>query len=130
MRIREEIARRYGFATFDHLLDVSEPLPMLAGDKVRSFVARNRNGHWFVWEYALPVDPSVSDDQNGAAESPNAFMSIELMSIAGNLSRIAAKAVRDEPPFNEELAREMHRLCAVVQRLEQAGGFPADSTGA
>ncbi len=47
-------------------------------------------------------------------------MSKELTSIAGNLSKIAAKAARDEEPFIEELARETHRLCEIVQRIASA----------
>ena len=56
-------------------------------------------------------------------------MSMELTSIAANLSRIAARAARDDRPLIEELCREVHRLCAVVQRLEQEMKVPAKSEG-
>jgi hypothetical protein len=48
---REDIAKRHGFASFAELLDASEPLPMLPGDVMRCYVARQPNGgHWFIWE--------------------------------------------------------------------------------
>ncbi len=57
-------------------------------------------------------------------------MSKELTSIAGNLFKIAAKAARDEEPFIEELARETHRLCEIIQRIEQETKADASSKGA
>jgi hypothetical protein len=50
MHDREEIARRYGFASFAELLDVSDRLPTQPGDKAQSYVARGSDGTWFVWE--------------------------------------------------------------------------------
>ena len=50
MPSRDDIARLYGFRSYAELLDISEPLPMLPGDTVRSYVARSPKGHWFVWE--------------------------------------------------------------------------------
>jgi hypothetical protein len=54
MADKNEIARRYGFETYAELLDVSDPLPLLPGETVRSYVARNSNGNWFVWEDKSP----------------------------------------------------------------------------
>ena len=50
MHHRDEIVRRYGCETFADLLDVSNPLPMMPGDKAASYVARHPDGTWFVWE--------------------------------------------------------------------------------
>jgi hypothetical protein len=47
---REELTLRFGFECFADLLDISDPLPILGGDKVRSYVARRRDGLRFVWE--------------------------------------------------------------------------------
>jgi hypothetical protein len=41
---RDEIAHRYGFESFAELLDISDPLPKLPGDKVQSYVARSPDG--------------------------------------------------------------------------------------
>jgi hypothetical protein len=49
MHDREAIARVYGFESFALLLDISTPLPMREGDDFQCYVARNSNGHWFVW---------------------------------------------------------------------------------
>ncbi len=46
-------------------------------------------------------------------------MSAELASIATQLMKIGAKAARDDEPLIEELAREVYRLSAVVQRLDR-----------
>jgi hypothetical protein len=57
---KDEIARNYGFATYAELLDISDPLPLLPGETVRSYVARRPDGTWFVWEDTDPpaVNPS------------------------------------------------------------------------
>jgi hypothetical protein len=51
-------------------------------------------------------------------------MSVELAGIALNLSKLAAKAGQQQEPLVEELAREIFRLCQVVQRLEQSAKPP------
>jgi len=58
MQHRDEIARRYGFASFAELLDVSDPLPMMPGETAHSYVARDARGYWFVWVDSPPVAPS------------------------------------------------------------------------
>jgi hypothetical protein len=50
---REEIAKRHGFANFAELLDLSDLLTQLPGDKSRSYIARAKNGLWFIWEDIL-----------------------------------------------------------------------------
>ncbi len=50
MQDREKLTARYGFNSFAELLDISEPLPILPGDKAKSYVARSPLGYWFVWE--------------------------------------------------------------------------------
>ena len=47
---RAGIARRYGFETYAELLDASEELPLRPGDAARSYLVRQPNGRWFVWE--------------------------------------------------------------------------------
>src|SRR5262245_20399576 len=47
---REEIARRYGFASYGELRDLSTPLAIIYGDAAQAYVARSHKGHWFVWE--------------------------------------------------------------------------------
>ena len=47
------------------------------------------------------------------------LVSLELASIVTNLSKIAARAAADEKPLVAELTREMTRLCAVVQKLQE-----------
>jgi len=47
---REEVARRYGFETYAGLLDASDELPLRPGDAARSYLARQPNGRWFVWQ--------------------------------------------------------------------------------
>lgn len=56
-REREEIAQRYGFASYAELLDISEALPLIPGDRVKCYLARHPDGRWFVWEDPTqPVD--------------------------------------------------------------------------
>ena len=50
MMERDEIAQRYGFESFAELLDISEPLPMLAGETVQAYVAKHSSGQWFIWD--------------------------------------------------------------------------------
>ena len=47
---REEIAHLYGFDSYAELIDVSEPLPVMLGDKSRSYIAHHPNGRWFLWD--------------------------------------------------------------------------------
>ena len=55
------------------------------------------------------------------------LVSLELASIVTNLAKIAARAAADEKPLVAELTREMTRLCAVVQKLEEACKVPAEA---
>jgi SAM-dependent methyltransferase len=71
---RDAFARNSGFNSFTELLDNSDPLPMLPGDTVRSYVARKPSGRWFLWEddpeaeppeawpQARPIHPAASAD--------------------------------------------------------------------
>ena len=59
---REEIARRYGFGSYAALLDISEQLPLMPGDSVRSYLARHPDGRWFVWEDPTQLPPSEPDE--------------------------------------------------------------------
>ncbi|MBI3865334.1 MAG: hypothetical protein HY290_25955 [Planctomycetia bacterium] len=53
----EELARGHGFKSYAELLDASEPLPMMPGDVMQSYIARSPRGLWFVWdEIAKPSD--------------------------------------------------------------------------
>ena len=63
MHNRDEIARRYGFETFAELLDVSDPLPRMPGDKAQSYVARHGKGYWFVWQDAPRMETPAGDDR-------------------------------------------------------------------
>jgi hypothetical protein len=49
MSHREEIARRYGFATEDELLKASTSLPLGLYETVPSYMAYSPAGFWFVW---------------------------------------------------------------------------------
>jgi hypothetical protein len=60
---REDIAKRYGFECFSDLLDISSQLPMAPGDKVQAYVARHKDGQWFVWEDELP-GPTLEDPES------------------------------------------------------------------
>jgi len=43
---RDEIARKHGFETFGQLA----ALPKAPGDEFWSYVARGRDGRWFLWK--------------------------------------------------------------------------------
>jgi hypothetical protein len=74
MNYREYLARRFGFETFADLLDASDYLPPMKGSTARSYIARHRKGHWFVWEdsplfsagvareSAMPIDEAKVSD--------------------------------------------------------------------
>jgi len=59
---REAIANRYGFGSFADLLDISDPLPMMADDTARSYVARHPKGHWFLWQ-DVPQDQLTEQER-------------------------------------------------------------------
>jgi hypothetical protein len=54
---RDQLARLHGFESYVALLSASEPLPILPGDAAQSYIAQNKNGHWFVWEDEPPAPP-------------------------------------------------------------------------
>ena len=62
MSSREEIAERHGFETTAELVEHSNPLPLLPGDRARTYVARRPDGTWFVW-----LDP-IGEHRQRAAE--------------------------------------------------------------
>jgi hypothetical protein len=49
MHDREELAHRYGLASFIKLLAISRPLPKLTRGETQCYVAHRRDGRWFVW---------------------------------------------------------------------------------
>ncbi|HEY2250486.1 MAG TPA: hypothetical protein VGH74_05480 [Planctomycetaceae bacterium] len=48
-------------------------------------------------------------------------MSSELAAICTNLMSLAGKAAADQQPLIAELAKEVHRICLVIQHLENGG---------
>jgi hypothetical protein len=74
MNYREYLAHRFGFQTFADLLDVSDCLPPTKGGTAKSYIARHRDGHWFLWEdspvfsagvakeSAMPIDEAKVSD--------------------------------------------------------------------
>ncbi len=68
MNKREEIARRYGFESYAALLDVSEPLPPAPEDETRTYVARHKEGYWFVWEDLPPAEPLAASEERSRRE--------------------------------------------------------------
>jgi hypothetical protein len=51
---REQIAHRYGFASFMRLLAISRPLPRLNQGAPQSYIAHRSDGRWFVWDDVPP----------------------------------------------------------------------------
>jgi hypothetical protein len=63
MPYREELARRYGFTSFAELLEASERISGADKGQAQSYIARRRDGTWFVWEDAPPPpEPQPRDD--------------------------------------------------------------------
>jgi hypothetical protein len=62
---REGIAQRYGFECFSDLFDISSCLPMMPGETTHAYVARHKDGYWFVWE-DVPPEPTPGDPGDSA----------------------------------------------------------------
>jgi len=54
-RNREELAHRYGLASFTGLLAISRALPPDKG-KPQSYIAHRSDGRWFVWDDLPPEE--------------------------------------------------------------------------
>ena len=59
---REELARRYGLASFKDLLAISRPLPRLTAGDTQCYVAHRRDGRWFVWNDVPPEEGETTKD--------------------------------------------------------------------
>jgi hypothetical protein len=64
MNYREYLAHRYGFETFADLLDASDSLPPIRGSSAKSYIARHRDGHWFLWEDSPLFSAGVSRESS------------------------------------------------------------------
>src|SRR5262245_42756649 len=56
MQNREEIAKRFGFTSFEELLVISDPIPKKPGQNTQSYIARGPDGKWHIWN-----DPPSSE---------------------------------------------------------------------
>jgi hypothetical protein len=61
---REELARRYGFASFTELLAISRPLPRLTSGETQCYVAHRPDGIWFVWNDVPPEEAETRKDHD------------------------------------------------------------------
>ena len=64
----EHIARKHGFESHSQLASISHPLPKAPGDLFWTYVARGRDGRWFLWEDSGPPDEAKNDGQGKAAD--------------------------------------------------------------
>jgi hypothetical protein len=59
---RESLAKRYSFETYAELLAASFKLPNGPGEVIESYVAKHRNGYWFVWQTVSDIKESKSSE--------------------------------------------------------------------
>jgi len=62
MNHKDEIAKRYGFESFDELLEVSKPLPKLFGETVQCYLGQHPRGFWFLWQDQPPAKSHESSE--------------------------------------------------------------------
>ncbi len=62
----DELARAYGFASYEALRARSQPLPMRDGKSW--FIACDANGRWFVWQDKRPIQVVAEMPAAGKAQ--------------------------------------------------------------
>jgi hypothetical protein len=64
MRDREELAHRYGLASYTGLLAISRPLPGQNKNKPQSYIAHRSDGGWFVWDDVPAEEGQTTKDHD------------------------------------------------------------------